>query len=175
MLNRVQAKSKKVDTIVFHFGLIKMLVREELRKTNIVWENFLTSSHFHLDISPTPQTKRQIPTPVERNVHSKANKKKRVTRSDKIVKATNEAKIGGPSQPPYRETSPMVDPIPMDIPSIKPRGLKGKKHVFSPAIVADKVKPRRPFTRATAKQHVLVKDYTKDTLAQQKGKYHYSK
>jgi hypothetical protein len=53
--------------------------------------------------------------------------------------------------------------------------LKGKKIVFSPPIVADKVKPRRPFTRATTKQHVLVKDDTIETSAQQKGKSQSSK
>jgi hypothetical protein len=36
MVDRVQAKSKQVDTSVFHSGLIKMLVMEELRKTNIM-------------------------------------------------------------------------------------------------------------------------------------------
>jgi hypothetical protein len=38
MLDRVQAKSKQVDTNVFHSGLINMLVMEELRKTNTNWE-----------------------------------------------------------------------------------------------------------------------------------------
>lgn len=32
MYDRVQAKSKAVDTSVFHSGLINMLVMEELRK-----------------------------------------------------------------------------------------------------------------------------------------------
>ena len=54
MSDKVQAKSKQVDTSVIHSGLIKLLVMEELRKTNIDWETFLTSSHFQLDISPTP-------------------------------------------------------------------------------------------------------------------------
>jgi hypothetical protein len=35
MVDRVQDKSKQVDTSVFHSGLIKTLVMEELRKTNI--------------------------------------------------------------------------------------------------------------------------------------------
>jgi hypothetical protein len=54
MSDKVQAKSKQVDTNVFHYGLIKMLVMEELRKNNIDWETFLTSSQFQLDVSPTP-------------------------------------------------------------------------------------------------------------------------
>jgi len=36
--------------------------------------------------------------------------------TDKVDKVTNEAKSGGPSQPPDRENSPMLDPIPMDVP-----------------------------------------------------------
>jgi len=57
----VQAKSKAVDTHGFHSGLIKMLVMEELNKKNIVWKKFITSSHFKLNIAPTPQYKVQIP------------------------------------------------------------------------------------------------------------------
>jgi hypothetical protein len=38
MADRVQAKSKAVDTSVFHYGLIRMLVMEELKKINLSWE-----------------------------------------------------------------------------------------------------------------------------------------
>jgi hypothetical protein len=43
MSDRVQDKYKQVDTSVFHSGLIKMLVMEELKKTNTDWENFLVA------------------------------------------------------------------------------------------------------------------------------------
>jgi hypothetical protein len=102
MSDRVQAKSKQVDTNVFHSSLINMLVMEELRKTNIDWEKFLSSSQFQLYVSPTPQSKIQSPTSVERTVHSEASKKKRVIMSDKVVRATYEVELGGPSQPPNR-------------------------------------------------------------------------
>ena len=69
MSNRVQAKSKKIGTSVFHSGLIKMLEMEELRKNNTDWETFLTSSNFQLDISPTSRSKRKTLTYVERIVH----------------------------------------------------------------------------------------------------------
>ena len=75
MSDRVQAKSKQVDTNVFHSGLIKMLVMEESRKKNTDWETFLTSSQFQLDVSPTPQSKRQSPTLVEMTIHSDTRKK----------------------------------------------------------------------------------------------------
>jgi hypothetical protein len=35
MLDRVHENSKQVDTSIFHFGLINILVLEELKKTNI--------------------------------------------------------------------------------------------------------------------------------------------
>jgi hypothetical protein len=61
MFDRAQDKSKVVDTSVFHSGLIKILLMEELKKKNIDLENFITSSHFQLNVSPTPQSKVQSP------------------------------------------------------------------------------------------------------------------
>ena len=54
MSDMVQAKSKAVDTSVFHSGLIKILVMEELRNKNMDWEAFITSSQFQLNVAPTP-------------------------------------------------------------------------------------------------------------------------
>jgi hypothetical protein len=45
MDDRVQAKSKAMDTSVFHSGLIRMLVMEELKKRNIFWEQFIVSAN----------------------------------------------------------------------------------------------------------------------------------
>jgi hypothetical protein len=45
MFDRVQSNSKAVDTSVFHSGLIKMLVMEELKKMNISWEQFIVSAN----------------------------------------------------------------------------------------------------------------------------------
>jgi hypothetical protein len=54
--NRVQAKSKDVDSILFHSGLIRMLVSKKLGKKEISWEHFLVASHFKLGPTPTPQS-----------------------------------------------------------------------------------------------------------------------
>jgi hypothetical protein len=51
---RIQAKSKDVDSSLFHSGLIRMLVSKELGKKDISWENFVVTSHFKLDLAPTP-------------------------------------------------------------------------------------------------------------------------
>jgi hypothetical protein len=56
MLDRIQSKSKDVDSSLFHSGLIKMLVSEELGKKEISWEHFVVTYHFKLDQVSTPQS-----------------------------------------------------------------------------------------------------------------------
>jgi hypothetical protein len=58
MSDMIQAKYKDVDSSLFHSRLIKMIVSEELGKKDISWENFVVTSHFNLDIAPTPQSHR---------------------------------------------------------------------------------------------------------------------
>jgi hypothetical protein len=65
----------------------------------------------------------------------------------------------------------MVEPIPMEISPNKVRSLKGKKLIFSPLVAAETVKPRRPFTRSTTKQHVHEEEGTTEASTQQKDKY----
>jgi hypothetical protein len=52
MADRVRAKSKDVETSVFHSGLIRMLVMEELKKINIVLF-FLSLCEQHLVVKGT--------------------------------------------------------------------------------------------------------------------------
>jgi hypothetical protein len=52
----IQAKYKDVDSSLLHFGLIKMLVSEELGKKEISWEHFMVTSNFKLDLAPSPQS-----------------------------------------------------------------------------------------------------------------------
>jgi hypothetical protein len=157
MSDRVQAKSKAVDTSVFHSGLIKMLVMDELRKRNMEWEEFITSSHFQLNIAPTPQSKVQIPLQVDKTVQLGMNKKRKSIRSVKNDKATKEhVEEGGYSQSPQREVSPFPAPSPVETPSTRATGLRGRKLLFSSPPTADKVKARRPVTRASTKQEIIV-------------------
>jgi hypothetical protein len=59
MSDMIQSKSKDVDTSIFHSGLIRMLVFEELGKKDISWEHFVISSHFKLDIKLLPSHRKQ--------------------------------------------------------------------------------------------------------------------
>jgi hypothetical protein len=45
MYDRVQAKSKAMETSVFHSGLIRMMVMEDLKKMSISWEKFVVSAN----------------------------------------------------------------------------------------------------------------------------------
>jgi hypothetical protein len=70
MLDRIQSKSKGVDTSIFHSRLIKMLVSGELGKKEISWEHFVVASHFNLNISSTTQS--QNASPLSPNIVVKA-------------------------------------------------------------------------------------------------------
>jgi len=70
MANRVQAKSKVVDTSVFYSGMIKMIMMEELNNKNIDWEQFIASAHFQLNVASTPQSKVQSPLQADNIVHT---------------------------------------------------------------------------------------------------------
>jgi hypothetical protein len=61
MVDRVQAKSKAVDTNFFHSGLIRMFVMEELKKGSLTWEQFIVSANMQLDVTSTPKSRVQNP------------------------------------------------------------------------------------------------------------------
>jgi hypothetical protein len=67
----------------------------------------------------------------------------------------------------------MTNPTQMKVPSSKPTSLRGKKLVFPSPSAADKVKVRRPLTRAVAKQEILVKYVAVGVSSQRKGKSTY--
>jgi hypothetical protein len=65
----------------------------------------------------------------------------------------------------------MADPSPMEVPPTKATGLKGRKLLFSSPATADKIKPKKPLTRATSsKQEVHEKEYVERVSTQRKGK-----
>jgi hypothetical protein len=79
MSDRVQSKYKVVDTIIFHYGLIIILVYEELGKKDISWEHFVIASHFKFDIEATPQSQIARPLP-STSVSKEGSSKKRKRR-----------------------------------------------------------------------------------------------
>jgi hypothetical protein len=66
MCNRVQAKPDNIQNTLFHFGLIKIIIVEELRKREITWEHFMFWGGFQLETQPNKGKKRsgnKSPTP----------------------------------------------------------------------------------------------------------------
>jgi len=89
MSDRVQSKSKAVDTSIFHYGLIRMLISEELRKRNISWEQFIILTHMKLDIVATPQSKIPSPFPSTSTAPvgtKKKRKSKAPTQDQEVIK-----------------------------------------------------------------------------------------
>jgi hypothetical protein len=80
MSDRIQAKYKDVDSSLFHSGLIRMLVSEQLGKKEISWENFVVTSHFKLDLTPTPQSQKASPlSPTSATKAGTSRKRKGIT------------------------------------------------------------------------------------------------
>jgi hypothetical protein len=77
MPNMIQSKSKDVDTNIFHSGLIRMLVSEELGKKYISWEHFVVASHFKLDVEAIPQSQNASPLSSTRAAKVGTSKKRK--------------------------------------------------------------------------------------------------
>jgi hypothetical protein len=158
MSNRVQAKSKAVDTSVFHSGLIGMLVMEELKKRKFTWEQFIVSAHMQLDIASTPQSKMQIPFPYSSVFPVRTSRKgkgKPTTQSKEFIKEIEEEEREV-HHSPQRDFSPPPTPELEEVPSsTKDTTKRGMNlHFSSPAPVA-KIKIRKPFTRSSALKEVV--------------------
>jgi hypothetical protein len=149
MEDRGQAKSKDVDSILFHSGLIKMLVSEELGKKEISWENFFFSSHFKLDPTPTPQSQiagSSSPTNTKTGINKKRKVRAPVSEINKQVREDEEEVC--PS--PHRDFSPPPPPGLEEVPySTKVTSKKGKKLLFPSPSPTAKIKAKIPFTRSS--------------------------
>jgi hypothetical protein len=171
MADRVQAKSKAVDTSVFHSGLIKMLVMEELKKKNIDWEQFIASAHFQLNVAPTPQSKVQSPLQADNIVHtetSKKRKRKDIVKNDEAPKEQEEEE--GSHYSPQREFSPKPAPESAETPSTRATGTKGRRLLFPSPVVAVEARVRRPFTRSSTKKESVEKEDIVEAPIKRKGK-----
>jgi hypothetical protein len=89
MVDRVQDKSKTMETSVFHSKLVMMLVMEEINKRNLTWEKFIVSNNLYLDVASTPQSRVQIPFPsssVSQEETHKKRKRKPIAQDKEVPK-----------------------------------------------------------------------------------------
>jgi hypothetical protein len=149
MSDNVQDKSKDVDSSLFHSGLIRMLVSEELGKKEISWEHFVVTSHFKLDPTSTPQSQIEGPssptsTKVGINRKRKGRTPVQVLEINKQVMEAEEEVC--PS--PHRDFSPPPPPGLEEVPSsTKLTSKRGKKLLFPFSPPAVEIKGKRPFIK----------------------------
>jgi hypothetical protein len=152
MSDRIQDKSKYVDSSLFHSRLIRMLVSEELGKKEISRENFVVTSHFKLDLASTPKSHKASPlsptsaTKAGTSRNTKSSASVQVSEVSKHVTGAKEEVC--PS--PQRYFSPPPPPGLEEVPySTKDTSKKEKKLPFPYSPLAVKIKGKRPFTRSS--------------------------
>jgi hypothetical protein len=158
MSDRIQSKSKVVDTSIFHSGLIRMLVSEGLGKKDISWEHFIIASHFKFDIETTPQSQIAMPSPSTSVAKSSTRKKRKsrvLVQDQEVIKEVSRTKEES-YHSPQRNLSPPPPPKLEESPSsTKTTEKKRKKLQFfsSPSIAS--IKFRNPFKRSSSPKEVV--------------------
>jgi hypothetical protein len=150
--DRVQAKSKAVDTSVFHSGLIRMIIMEELKKINLTWEKFIVSANLQLDVASTPQSRVQIPFPASSvsQVETRKRRKRKPISQDKEVPKEIEEEEREFHHSPQREISPQPAPELEEVPSSsKTIAKKGRKLHFPSPTTTTETRVRRHFTTSS--------------------------
>jgi hypothetical protein len=158
MLDRVQSKSKVVDTSIFHSRLIRMLVSKELGKKDISWEHFVIASHFKFDIAASPQSRIESPLPSTSAAKAGTRKKRKgrvLVQYQEFIKEvarTEEEACHSPQRDLLPPPPPELEEAPS---STKPTTKKGKKLHFSSFPSTASIKVRNPFTRASSSKEVV--------------------
>ena len=101
MLDKVQIKTEGSETSLFHHGLIKLLVLEELRRLARDWISFLFMSGYEIDV-----------------VTPKKASKPRTTSSPAMAEEVEEENRSSPPEPVNMEAEPLQE---TDTPQIAPK------------------------------------------------------
>jgi hypothetical protein len=171
MSDRIQAKSKDVDSSLFHSGLIRILVSEELGKKDISWEIFVVTSHFKLDLAPTPQSQKASPLSPTSTSKAGTNRKRKGRAhvqvseiSKQVIEVEEEV-----CHSPHRYFSPPPPPGLEEVPSsTKATSKRGKKLIFPSSPPAVEIKGKRPFTRSSIPKEVFKEKSLLETPIQKK-------
>lgn len=67
MSDKVQARKESSETSIFHHGLIKLLVLEELKKLNRDWVTSLFLSGYEVDLVTPKKAPNSKATPLNKN------------------------------------------------------------------------------------------------------------
>jgi hypothetical protein len=174
MSDKVQDKSKDVDSILFHSGLIRMLVSKELGKKNISFEHFVVTSHFKLDLAPTPQSQKAStlsPTSTSKEGTSRKRNGRTPIQVPYISKQVIEVEEEVcPS--PHKYFSPPPPPGLEEVPSsTKSESNKGKNILFTSSPPTVEIKVKRPSRRSSIRKEVFKEQsLPKPPIQKKKGK-----
>jgi hypothetical protein len=159
MVDKVQAKSKQVEPSLFHFSLIKLLVLEELKKTNGEWSSFLSTSGFCAETISSPPSKGSTPSTNDKATSSSLKRKRGKDKEQQPVvietlETTTKISLSKGSKEKGKEplkqginTTANIE----ETPDSKRRKMKGKKLLFTPE-ATEMEKPKRPLTRSVVKK-----------------------
>ena len=162
MVDKVQSKSQIAEKYVFHFGLIKLLVLEEMKKKNRDWNTFLFLENYDLEVVPTP-SKRVSSTTKPKEIHATSSKKRK---GQKDTKKTQELGKGKEKQRDEHEGETTFDQeVPDDDVQIiedttdkrQRKKFKGKKLQFVPDVVENPIL-RKPITRSTTRKLAMARE-----------------
>jgi hypothetical protein len=161
MVDKVQAKSKQIEHNVFHFGLIKLLVLEELRKTNGEWDSFFSTIGFSPEATSSPPSKRSTLSTSDKAASGGAKRKRskgkeqqpsivETPESTAEIFLSKESKEKKKGKKPLEKGMKNVEDV-VETPDSKKSKKKGRKLEFT-AEAVEMLKPRKPLTRSTAKK-----------------------
>jgi hypothetical protein len=157
MDNKVQAKSKQVEPSLFHFNLIKLLIFEELKKTNREWSSFLYTSGFCAETNISPPSKGSSPSTSAKTSSSSLKRKKGNDKEQPIVietlETTTKISLSKESKKKGKEPLQGIKTVinSEETHDSKKGKLKGKNLLFTPETTKME-KPRKPLTRSTTKK-----------------------
>jgi hypothetical protein len=157
MVDKVQAKSKQVEPSLFHFSLIKLLVLEELKKTNREWSYFLSTSGFCVETTSSPPSKGSTPSTSAKATSNSLKRKKGNDKEQPIVietpETTTKTSLNKGSKKKGKEPLQGIKTVVNieETPDSKRGKLKGKKLLFTPETTKME-KPRKPLTRSATKK-----------------------
>jgi hypothetical protein len=171
ILDRVQDKSKDVDSSLFHSGLIRMLVSEELGKKEISWEIFVVTSHFKMDPIPTPQSQIVVPstsTSTKASINKKRKGRAPVLETSKQVMEVEEEICPSPHRYFLPPPPPGLKEVPSSTKLTSNRGTNILFPSFPPTV---KIKGKIPFTRSSIPKEVFKEQSLPETpMHKEKGK-----
>ena len=74
--DKFQGKKHNFENSLFHFGLIKLLVLEELKRKDLDWEAFLLSTGFSVEVVGSPHAKKKTPSPLQKETKTRLSTSK---------------------------------------------------------------------------------------------------